>query len=236
MEIKNSVVFVTGASRGLGLALAREALRRGAKKVYAGVRNPQAFTEPGMIPVQVDVTDEESVRRAAADCADTTILINNAGIVDLNADALDANVAAMSHRMFDTNYGGVVRASIAFGAALKSARGAIVNVLSDATWLGIPMLTAYGASKTAAWSYTNALRLTLRPAGVQVLGLHVGMMDTDMTAALDLAKTDPAVVAVCTFDALAANKQEVFGDAGTAVIKAGLGSESPAYLNPPPFA
>src|SRR6185369_6610397 len=87
MNIQNSVVFVTGASRGLGLALAREALRRGAKKVYAGVRDTQGFNEPGMTPVRIDVTDMDSVQSAAAACADTTILINNAGIVALDADA-----------------------------------------------------------------------------------------------------------------------------------------------------
>ncbi|MGO4380947.1 SDR family NAD(P)-dependent oxidoreductase [Pseudoduganella sp. RAF19] len=235
MNIQNSVVFVTGASRGLGLALAREALRRGAKKVYAGVRDTQGFNEPGMTPVRIDVTDMDSVQSAAAACADTTILINNAGIVALDADAFDGALVETSHRMFNTNYGGILRASTAFAPALKTARGAIVNVLSDATWLGVPMLTAYGASKAAAWSYTNALRLTLKASGVQVLGLHVGLMDTDMTASLDLVKTDPNVVAVRTLDALEANQDEVFGDEGTAAIKASLSGVNPAYLNPPPF-
>jgi len=236
MEIKNAVVFVTGASRGLGLALAREALRRGARKVYAGVRDPQNFNEPGITAVRIDVTDADSVHRAAAECSDTTVLINNAGIVALNADALGDEIISMSQQIFDTNYAGVIRASAAFSPALKAARGAVVNILSDATWLGIPMLTAYGASKAAAWSYTNALRLTLKPAGVQVLGLHVGMMDTDMTAGLDMKKTDPNVVAARTLDALEAGKDEVFGDAGTAEIKASLSSDNPAYLNLPPLA
>jgi NAD(P)-dependent dehydrogenase (short-subunit alcohol dehydrogenase family) len=85
MKIQDSVVFVTGANRGLGLAFAQEALKRGAKKVYAGVRNPTDTNMPGVVQVKLDVTDPASIATAARQCGDTTLLVNNAGIARLNA-------------------------------------------------------------------------------------------------------------------------------------------------------
>src|SRR4051812_25897271 len=70
MNIRDSVAFVTGANRGLGLAFARELLARGAKTVYAGVRNPNGIDAPGLVPVKLDVTDPASVRAIAARCSD----------------------------------------------------------------------------------------------------------------------------------------------------------------------
>ncbi|MGO8654465.1 SDR family NAD(P)-dependent oxidoreductase, partial [Rhizobium ruizarguesonis] len=83
MELNNETIFITGANRGLGLAFAREAVRRGAKKVYAGMRNTKGFDEPGVVPIRIDVTDPTSVAAAAETAADTTILIHNAGIAAL---------------------------------------------------------------------------------------------------------------------------------------------------------
>jgi len=83
MKIKDSVVFVTGASRGLGLAFAREALARGAKKVYAGVCNSEGFNESGIVPIKLDVTDPESIIAAARIATDVTLLVNNAGIAEI---------------------------------------------------------------------------------------------------------------------------------------------------------
>jgi NAD(P)-dependent dehydrogenase (short-subunit alcohol dehydrogenase family) len=80
MKVRNSIAFVTGANRGFGLAIARELVARGAKTVYAGVRDPDGFEVPGLVPVRLDVTDPASVRAAAARCGDVTVLVNNAGI------------------------------------------------------------------------------------------------------------------------------------------------------------
>jgi len=235
MDVKDATVFVTGANRGLGLALAREARRRGAKKVYAGMRKTSGFGEPGIVPVSIDVTDAASISAAAELATDTTLLINNAGIAALIEGPLSADVAAQSVRMFETNYYGVVRVTQAFEQTLLAKpQAAIINVLSDIVWLPRPYLTPYAASKTAAWSFTNQLRFHLLERGVQVLGLHVGFMDTDLTTGIDVPKASPEDVARQTYDALTAGKSEVMADKGTAMLKGTLAAEVPGYITPPP--
>jgi NAD(P)-dependent dehydrogenase (short-subunit alcohol dehydrogenase family) len=234
MDIKNATVFITGANRGLGLAFAREARRRGAAKVYAGMRKTDGFNEAGIIPVKIDVTDPASISAAAKLAADTTVLINNAGIAALIDGPLSTDVVAQSARMFDTNYYGVVRVTQAFEPILSTKpNAAIVNVLSDIVWLPRPILTPYAASKAAAWSYTNQLRFHLRERGVQVLGLHVGFVDTDLTNGIDVPKASPEDVVRQTYDALAAGKSEVMADRGTTVLKGTLAAEEPGYIIPP---
>ncbi|WP_027556140.1 SDR family oxidoreductase [Bradyrhizobium sp. Cp5.3] len=234
MDIKSATVFITGANRGLGLAFAREARRRGAAKVYAGMRKTDGFNEPGIIPVKIDVTDPTSISAAAKLAADTTVLINNAGIAALIDGPLSTDVVAQSARMFDTNYYGVVRVTQAFEPILSTKpTAAIVNVLSDIVWLPRPILTPYAASKAAAWSYTNQLRFHLSERGVQVLGLHVGFVDTDLTNGIDVPKASPEDVVRQTYDALAAGKSEVMADKGTAVLKSTLAGEEPGYITPP---
>lgn len=233
MHVKNSNVFITGANRGIGLAFARAALARGAAKVYAGIRNPDAFNEPNVIPVRIDVADAASVAAAAKLAPDVTLLINNAGIADVVEGAFAKGVEALSRRLFETNYYGVMRTTEAFQAALPDdGRGAIINVLSDATWRSIPVLTPYSASKAAAWSYTNHIRLQLKPRNIQVLGLHVGFVDTDLTKSVDVPKSTPEEVVRQTLDALEGGKSEVMADAGTRDLKKTLADEHPGYFQP----
>ena len=234
MKIQNSIAFVTGANRGLGLALARELLARGAKKVYAGVRNPAGVDIPGVEVVKLDVTDPASISAAAAQCSDTNILVNNAGIARITSSTLDPKIIDSAREIFETNFYGVIRTSQAFAPVLAAnGGGAIINVLSDATWISRPMLAAYSATKSAAWSFTNALRVELREKGTQVLGLHVGFMDTDMTKGFEMQKVSPEDVSAQTFDALEAGKEEVLADEGTRAIKQSLAGEQTFYLNPP---
>ena len=182
MDIKDSVVFITGANRGLGLAFAQAAVKRGARKVYAGVRTPGSGQTPGIVQVKLDVTDPASIAQAVAQCGDTTLLVNNAGIARLNSSVLDASMVDLSREIFETNYYGTIRVSQAFAPVLAAnGGGAIINVLSDATWFARPMLAAYSASKSAAWSFTNALRIELRSQQTAVLGLHVSFMAVSYT-------------------------------------------------------
>jgi len=234
VNVSGSVVFVTGANRGLGLAFAKAALPQGAQKVYAGVRNPEGFDVPGLIPVRIDVTDDESVRAAARKCPDTTLLINNAGIAALMEGALDNNMVELSKHLMETNLYGMVRTSQAFTPLLSSnGGGAVINVLSDVTWLSIPMLAAYAASKSAAWSFTNALRIQLRQNHVQVLALHVGFLDTDLTKDFDVPKSSPEAVVKLVYAGLESGKEEVLADEGTRFIKSTLSNPDAIYFNPP---
>ena len=196
MIIQNSVVFITGANRGLGLAFAHEALKRGAKKVYAGARSPTDANTPGIVQVRLDVTDPTSIAEAATQCGDTTVLVNNAGIGRLTSSTLDSAMIDVTREVFETNYYGTIMVSQAFAPILsKNGGGAIINVLSDASWHARPMLAAYSASKSAAWSFTNALRIELRKQKTLVLGLHVSFIDTDMTKGYEMKKINPRQVA-----------------------------------------
>jgi NAD(P)-dependent dehydrogenase (short-subunit alcohol dehydrogenase family) len=233
MKIRNSVVFVTGASRGLGLAFAREALSRGAAKVYAGVRNPEGFDEPGIIPVKLDVTDPDSIIAAAKIASDVTVLVNNAGIAEVSESPLADNVEEQARRIFETNFYGVMRTTSAFQASLPGdGNGAVINVLSDVTWRAVPILAPYSASKAAAWSYTNNLRLHLKARNIAVVGLHVGFMDTDLTKGFDVPKANPVDVVRQTYDALEAGESEVLADVGSRALKQSLSATVPGYIDP----
>ena len=233
MNIENSVVFVTGGNRGLGLAFAREALSRGARKVYAGMRRTDGFDVLGIVPVRLDVTDPASVRAAAARCTDVTVLVNNAGIGRAGA-ALDASMEQLSREIFETNYYGMIRTTQAFAPILaRNGGGAIINVLSIVSWKPSSILAPYAASKAAAWSFTNSLRLQARNQGTQVLALHAGFIDTDLVKDFDVPKTSAAEVARRTLEGLAESKDEVFADEGTRLFKQGLSSEPASYIAAP---
>ena len=232
MKTRNSVVFVTGANRGFGLSLAREALVRGAAKVYAGMRNTEGFNVPGIVPVKLDVNDPASIAAAAERCGDVTLLVNNAGIGRILEGPLDGRMEAQSREIFETNYYGVIRVTQAFAPILgKNGGGAIINVLSIVSWIPSQVLAAYAASKAAAWSFTNTLRLELQKQGTQVLGVHVGFMDTDLTKGVDRPKVNPADVARQTFADLEAGRNETLGDDVTRTVKQGLSAEPPSYFD-----
>ncbi|MEP7456407.1 SDR family oxidoreductase [Phyllobacterium sp. SB3] len=237
MKIQDAVVFVTGANRGLGLAFAQEALKQGARKVYAGVRNPDGREIPGIVQIKVDVTNSASVKAAAEQCEDTTLLVNNAGIARLTDDVLGPEMIEGSREIFETNYYGTIYVSQAFAPVLaRNGGGAIINVLSDATWFARPVLAAYSASKSAAWSFTNALRLAVRDQNTRVLGLHVSFIDTDMTKALDIKKINPRDVAQAAFAGIENGHDEVLVDDFTNKLKQSLSTQEPLYFNPPEVA
>lgn len=231
MQLDQAVVLVTGANRGLGLAFARQALAAGARKVYAGARDPASVTLPGVVPIQLDVGDPAQVARAAADCGDVTLVINNAGIAHMGS-LLEADSAESLRTMFDTNVLGLLRMSQAFAPVLAAnGGGALLNVLSVASWISTPNLGAYAATKSAAWSLTNGLRLALREQGTQVLGLHVGFIDTDLTRGIDLPKLAPSDVVARAYAALAAGASEVLIDELSQRVKQGLAAEPGIYLD-----
>jgi NAD(P)-dependent dehydrogenase (short-subunit alcohol dehydrogenase family) len=234
MEIRDSVALVTGANRGLGLAFARALSARGARRVYAGVRNLGAVDVPGLTPVQLDVTDPETVEAAVRRCADVTLLVNNAGIGQVNQGALDPAFAELARAMSETNFYGLIRTTQAFAPVITAnGNGAIVNVLSDATWFARPLVSAYATTKSAAWNYTNALRLDLRDRGVQVVGLHVGFVDTDMAREIDTEKSDPRSVADAALDGLENCQLEILADEQSRIVKRTLSGTNPYYLDPP---
>jgi NAD(P)-dependent dehydrogenase (short-subunit alcohol dehydrogenase family) len=230
MNIKNAVVLVTGANRGIGLAFTRELLARGARKVYAGAREPSSVTQTGVQPLRLDVTKPEDVAAAAALASDVTLVINNAGIAQPGG-FLGDDSEAVARRMMETNFFSVLRVSKAFAPALaKNGGGALLNVLSVASWVNGGELAAYAASKSAAWSLTNALRHELAAQDTQVLALHMGYVDTDLTRGLDAPKSSPDEIVRRALDGLEAGLDEVLADEITMHVKRGMTAPRPSYL------
>jgi len=230
MDIKNAVVLVTGANRGLGQAFVNELLAAGVKKVYAAARDPSTITVQGVERVKLDVTRPEDIAAAARRCSDVTLLINNAG-VSRGSPFLAAGSAAAARSELETNFFGPLAMSQAFAPVLQAnGGGAIVNVLSVLSWLNLSGAATYSASKSAAWSLTNGLRNELRGQGTQVLALHVGFMDTDMTKGIDAPKANPRDVVRQTLEAMAAGSEEVLADDLTRQVKRGLSAERGVYI------
>jgi len=230
MKLDNATVFITGANRGLGLAFAREALARGARKVYAAARDPARVTLAGVVPVKLDVTRPDQIAAAVQAAGDVTLLINNAGIATLGG-FLTVNSARDAQAMLDTNFFGPLLLSQAFAPVLAAnGGGAILNVLSVASWINGPLLGAYGASKSAAWALTNGLRIELKGQGTQVLGLHAGFIDTDLTQGIDLPKSTPQAIVTAAFDGLEAGASEVLSDEISRLVHRGLTAEPAVYL------
>ncbi|CAB3884166.1 SDR family oxidoreductase [Achromobacter ruhlandii] len=230
MQLKNATVLITGANRGIGLAFAREALARGARKVYAGARDPASVTLPGVQAIQLDVTSDQDVAAAAALARDVTLVINNAGIAATGGFLADDSIES-ARRHLETNLLGPLRVAQGFAPVLAAnGGGALLNVLSIASWINRPVLGVYGMSKSAAWALTNGLRHELREQGTQVLGLHMGFVDTDLTRGLDAPKSTPESVVRQAFDALEAGAEEVLADDATRQVKQGLSAQPPVYL------
>ncbi|KGD92465.1 short-chain dehydrogenase [Achromobacter sp. RTa] len=230
MELRNAVVFITGANRGLGLAFAREALERGARKVYAAARDPSAVRLAGVEPIKLDVTRPDEVAAAAAHARDVTVLINNAGIA-ATGGFLAPGSADSARRHLETNLIGPLLTAQAFAPVLAAnGGGALLNVLSIASWINRPLLGVYGMSKSAAWALTNGLRHELREQGTQVLGLHMGFVDTDLTRGIDAPKATPQAIVRLALDGLEAGAEEVLADEATLQVKQGLSASPSIYL------
>jgi NAD(P)-dependent dehydrogenase (short-subunit alcohol dehydrogenase family) len=230
MKLQDAVVLITGANRGIGLAFAEAALARGARKVYAGARNPSQVTLAGVERLQLDVTSIEDVAAAAQTARDVTLVVNNAGISRPRSLLLPDAVDIMRVHL-DTNVLGVLHMMQSFAPILAAnGGGAFINVLSVASWINSGVMNAYAVSKAAAWSLTNGMRGELRQQHTQVLGLHVGFVDTDLTKGLDVPMVSPQSVANKALDALEAGASEVLADERSQQVKRGLTADPPIYL------
>lgn len=230
MQIQGSTALVTGANRGLGLAFAQALLEAGAAKVYAGARDPSKVALAGVTPLALDITDRSSVAAAAKVAGDVNLLINNAAVLRarpfLAEDAEQAVRAAL-----ETNLFGTLSMARAFAPVLAAnGGGALVNMLSVLSWLNLPTVGAYGASKAAAWALTNGLRNELRAQGTLVVGVHAAFIDTDMASSVQAPKSRPEDVARQVLAAIQEGREEVLADEVTRNVKRGLSAEPASYL------
>jgi NAD(P)-dependent dehydrogenase (short-subunit alcohol dehydrogenase family) len=220
--ISGAAALVTGGNRGFGRAMVEELLDRGAAKVYATSRSSQPRDDERVIPLVVDVGDDRSVAAAAEAAADVSIVVNNAGI-SLNTPVLDAPLSDISAEL-DTNLFGLIRVAREFAPVLaRHPSSSLVNILSVLSWLAFGK--GYEISKAAAWSATNSMRVGLRDQGTIVTALHVGYMDTDMTAGLDAPKIDPREVARQVADGILAGEYEILADEISRTVKSQLSND-----------
>ncbi|MFI5711100.1 SDR family oxidoreductase [Kribbella sp. NPDC051620] len=207
--LEGAVVLVTGGQRGIGKALVDDLLTRGVKKVYATARSPKPSTDPRVVPLPLEVTDQASVDALVAQVQDVTVLINNAGgsspdtYLDVPFDAL--------REVFEINFFAPLNLTRALVPVIeRNGGGHILNAHSALSW--VARHGAYSATKAALWSATNALRLEVLDRGIGVTGLHMGYVDTDMAADAPGPKTAPADVAKAALDGIESNAHEVLAD------------------------
>jgi NAD(P)-dependent dehydrogenase (short-subunit alcohol dehydrogenase family) len=207
-SIADRTVLVTGANRGIGRALVEEALRRGAKRVYAGTRTPLAHADERVAPLMLDVTDAAQIQSAVNEVESLDVLINNAGLAlydDLSdPSALEQHLAV--------NLFGTYRVTQAFLPLLTRSKGAVVNNLSVNALAPLPLIPAYSVSKAAVFSLTQSQRVLLADRGVTVYAVMTGLVDTDMTRDFDVPKSSPQTVARGVFDGVENDEEEIFPD------------------------
>jgi NAD(P)-dependent dehydrogenase (short-subunit alcohol dehydrogenase family) len=208
MRIEGSTILITGANRGLGRALVEEALLRGAKRIYAGTRTPMSQTDERVVPLALDVTDAAQIRRAAAEIDALDVLVNNAGLALYD----DLSDRAVLEQHLAVNLFGPQELAKAFLPQLSAARGAVVNILSDAAMAPFPLVASYSVSKAAAFSMTQSLRALTAKRGVSVHAVLPGPIDTDMSRGVDIPKASPGDVARAVFDGVEGGEDEIFPD------------------------
>jgi len=218
MNIENSVIFITGANRGIGKAYVEAFLAAGAAKIYLGVRKPESVSEmvaqnsDRLIPLKLDVTNESDIKAAAEEAQDITILVNNAGILFFD-DVHSADAIDHARKQMEVNYFGVLAMTQAFAPILKAnGGGVIVNLSSIVGHVTMPAITTYCASKYAVQSLILASRASLAAQGTQVIGVYPGPIDTDMAHDLEMDKFPPEQVAKETLKAIESSTEDVFTD------------------------
>lgn len=220
VKVKDAVVFITGANRprGIGRSLVEEAVKRGAKKVYATARDVSQLADLAskypkvVVPLSLDVTNNKDVEQAVKKAGDTTILINNSGYAGYSGICFNYD-DKIARQELEVNYFGLIHLTRAFcKPLLKNKNGTIVNVVSIAGYSSFPMCATYSASKAAAHSLTQAVRAELKPHGISVFGVYPGPIDTDMADEVKFPKETPANVAIRVFDGVEKGVEDITTD------------------------
>lgn len=216
MKIENTVALVTGANRGIGAALVRALLEKGASRVYAAARQETDVAALGakgdrrVVPVHLDVTNAAHFARVAEQAGDVRILFNNAGVLNFGS-VLDAPPTAFTQN-FDVNFFGLLHTTRALAPALTTHEGAVVNILTLVALASMPGLGVYNASKAAAWSLTQSLRADFAKRQVKVFSVFPGAVDTDMLKGVEMPKAAPADVAEAVLSGVEADEEDIFPD------------------------
>ena len=208
MSVEGKAVLITGANRGIGQALVEEALRRGAKRVYAGTRQPLTHPDARVTPLTLDVTDPAQIQAAVEAVESLDVLVNNAGLGVYD----DLSDRAALERHLAVNLYGTLGVTQGFVPMLTQARGAIVNISSLSAVAAVPVMPAYSVSKAAAYSLTQSQRALLAGQGVSVHAVLAGPVDTDMSRGLEIPKVSAQSIAQAVFDGVDKGDEDIFPD------------------------
>ena len=218
VSVKDKVVLISGSNRGIGKSFAIQALEMGAKKVYAGARDESQLAEliakygDKIVPIALDVTNQDHIDAAAAAARDVEILINNAGMGGGGPAVSNPNPDGQRMEM-KVNYFGIMNLSSAFAPILKeNGGGAIVNILSVAALSSFAFAPGYSASKAAGRSLTQALRVELGGQNTLVSGVFPGPVDTDMAKNVPMDRVSPDSVAIHVYEEIAKGSEDIYPD------------------------
>ncbi len=216
MRLDQKTVLITGSNRGIGSAIVTALLGRDVKKIYAAARNPDNLPDFGddrVVPLKLDITDPDQIRRAAESAADVDLLINNAGVAAFTS-LLDGPLELLQRDM-DTNYFGTLDMVRSFVPVLETKRdAAIVNVVTIAAFVNFPMVGGYSASKSALFSLSQGIRIELATRGIAVHTVNPGPIDTELAAEFPAEKASPESTAENILAALENGEVDIFPDVG----------------------
>jgi uncharacterized oxidoreductase len=215
MNVSGQVVFITGGGSGIGLAVARAFLAEGNRVVISGRDQDKLDrarrANPDLITVRCDVTNIDDIRRAATEFADTTILVNNAGIGRVHDIRSGEIELADAEQEIETNFTGTVRVTSLFMPhLLRQPEAAIVTVSSALALVPLPALPVYSATKSAVHAFSTALGQQLRGTSVNVFDVLPTYVDTEFAQAIPGEKVAPEAVARAVVDGIRSNSGDIY--------------------------
>ncbi|MAX79882.1 MAG: short-chain dehydrogenase [Crocinitomicaceae bacterium] len=229
--LKNSVILITGANRGIGQSLVKAALEKGAHKVYATCRDLSKMPDFGderVVPLALDITNASQVANVLKATTDIQVLINNAGV--LNAGTILNGERSTIEQDMEVNYYGTLNMMRAYATVLENnSPSRIINITSIVAYSPLPSIAGYAASKAALLSATYSVRIELAKKGVTVHAVNPGAIDTDMNKGSDWDMPSPDIVAQTILDKVENNELDIIPE------EIGLGmynawKESPSKL------
>jgi len=220
MKLENKTILVTGSNRGIGKALVEALLKQPVTKIYAAARTAEdlpAFGDSRVVPLKLDITNQDLVTKAAGLAQDVDVIINNAGVATFSS-VVTGEPDALKHDLA-VNYLGTLNVVRAFAPVLeKKGGGAIANVLSVLSLASMSAVGGYSASKAALFSATQAMRAELKAKGISVHGIFPGPIDTDMSRDFDMPKASAQETAENIIKGILADQEDIFPDPMSAQV------------------